>query len=42
MCDPSREVMVCIWSCSAVWFLCVRGLPRAHRALVASHLVVSS
>jgi hypothetical protein len=40
--EPSRKVAVWICSCSVVWFLCVRGLPRAERAPVASHLVISS
>ncbi len=40
--DPSRNVMEWIWACNISCFLCVRGLPRAHSAPVASHLVVSS
>jgi hypothetical protein len=42
MWDPSRMVMERISSYSRCWFLRMRGLPRAQRAPVASHLVVSS
>ena len=40
--EPSGNVIVLIYSCSVGRFLLLRGLPRAHRAPVASHLVVSS
>jgi hypothetical protein len=40
--EPSENVIVFICSCSVVWFLLLRGFPSAHRAPVASHLVVSS
>ncbi len=39
---PSGNVMVWICSCRVFWFLLLSGLPRAHRAPVASHLLVSS
>ncbi len=39
---PSRNFMECIWACSISRIFCVRGLPRAQSAPVASHLVVSS
>ena len=40
--EPSGNVIVLIRSCSVVRFLLLRGFPRAHRAPVVSHLVVSS
>jgi hypothetical protein len=40
--EPSGNVIVLICSCSVFELLLLRGFHRAHRAPVASHLVVSS
>ena len=40
--DPSRKMSVWICSRSALWFLRIRGFPRARWAALASHFVVSS
>ena len=42
ICVPSRNWTECIWACSISWLVCVRGLPSAQSAPVASHFVVSS
>ena len=39
---PSKNFMEVIWACNMSRLLCVRRLPRAQSASVASHLVVSS
>jgi hypothetical protein len=40
--EPSGNVIVLICSCSVVRCLLLIGFPRAHRAPVTLHLVVSS
>ena len=42
MCEPCEKAMVLICFWSVDWLLVVSGLPEAHRAPVASHLLVSS
>ena len=42
MYEPSRNVIVLICSCNVDWFVVASGLPEAHRAAMASHLIVSS